>query len=302
MLWISDGPPRGIRQSTYVGELHDLDRGLVARRPRRAAPRRRAARPWRAPSRSTVGDREVRAQRARRAAQERGVARLQAEAGGVAGDVGPVLVDDRDDAERHPHPLDLEAVGPASSRRAPRRPGRAARRPCAGRRPCPRCRASVRRSRSSGPGSMPAGRPRRRGRRALAARISAAALAEQVGGGEQRGVLRRRSTRRQHPAAPPSPAAPARRTAACADIAPSVAVTARPVLRRSARVTERATSGRACGSGGVRPCRRTQPRCPIGRSGRGDPASPSSRSSPTVEALAEDSPPAGRRRAREARV
>ena len=40
----------------------------------------------------------------RRAPQEGGVARLEAQAGGVAGDVGPVLVDDRHDAERHPHP------------------------------------------------------------------------------------------------------------------------------------------------------------------------------------------------------
>ena len=57
-------------------------------------------------------DRDVRPQGGCRAAQERGVARLQADAGGVARDVRPVLVDDRDDAERHAHPLDLEAVRP----------------------------------------------------------------------------------------------------------------------------------------------------------------------------------------------
>ena len=48
--------------------------------------------------------------RAGRAAQERGVARLQADAGGVARDVRAVLVDDRDHAERHPDALDLETV------------------------------------------------------------------------------------------------------------------------------------------------------------------------------------------------
>ena len=47
---------------------------------------------------------------ARRAAQEHGVARLQADSRGVAGDVRPVLVDDRDHAERDADTLDLETV------------------------------------------------------------------------------------------------------------------------------------------------------------------------------------------------
>ena len=47
-----------------------------------------------------------------RAAQEGGVARLEAQAGGVARHVGPVLVDHADHAERHPHPRDPQAVGP----------------------------------------------------------------------------------------------------------------------------------------------------------------------------------------------
>ena len=43
-------------------------------------------------------------------AEEGGVARLEAEAGRVAGDVRAVLVDDRHDAERHPHLADAQAV------------------------------------------------------------------------------------------------------------------------------------------------------------------------------------------------
>ena len=45
------------------------------------------------------------------AAQDDGVAGLQAEAGGVDGDVGAGLVDHADDAHRHAHLADLEAVG-----------------------------------------------------------------------------------------------------------------------------------------------------------------------------------------------
>ena len=56
-------------------------------------------------------DRRVGATGARRAAQQHGVAALQADAGGVGGDVGPGLVDDPDHAERHPHLAQLEAVG-----------------------------------------------------------------------------------------------------------------------------------------------------------------------------------------------
>ena len=56
------------------------------------------------------GDRDVRADGPGRAPQEGGVARLEAQAGGVAGDVRAVLVDDRHDAERHPHLADAQAV------------------------------------------------------------------------------------------------------------------------------------------------------------------------------------------------
>ena len=134
---------------------------------------------------------------------------------------------------------------------------------------------------------------------ALAARSSAAALDEQVGGGEQGGVLLggRRATPARRAAAfarRPSSA----RTAAGSDMraASVLAGSLRAVSRRKHAGTghARATRGRRP-SGGVRPCR-CRSRAARGRSGRGDPASPSSRSSPTVEALVEDSPPAGRRR------
>ena len=46
------------------------------------------------------------------AAQDGGVAGLQAQRARIAGHVGPALVDDADDAERHAHARDVEAVGP----------------------------------------------------------------------------------------------------------------------------------------------------------------------------------------------
>ena len=55
------------------------------------------------------GDRLVAANRFRAAAQDRRVAGLEAQPGGVRGDVGPRLVDDADHAERHAHHADLDA-------------------------------------------------------------------------------------------------------------------------------------------------------------------------------------------------
>ena len=46
------------------------------------------------------------------AAEDDGVAALDAQAGRVDGDVGPRLVDEEDDAERHADLVDLQAVGP----------------------------------------------------------------------------------------------------------------------------------------------------------------------------------------------
>ncbi len=47
----------------------------------------------------------------RAAAQDRRVPRLEGQSAGIGGDVGPALIDDADDAERHGDPLDREPVG-----------------------------------------------------------------------------------------------------------------------------------------------------------------------------------------------
>ena len=47
------------------------------------------------------------------AAQDGGVAGLQAQGACVRGDIRPALIDHADDAERHAHALDSHAVGPA---------------------------------------------------------------------------------------------------------------------------------------------------------------------------------------------
>jgi len=57
------------------------------------------------------GDHAVRRQRLRAAAQDRGIARLQAQARGIRGHVRARLVDDPDHAERHAHAPDLDAAG-----------------------------------------------------------------------------------------------------------------------------------------------------------------------------------------------
>ncbi len=46
------------------------------------------------------------------AAQDRGIAGLEAERAGIGGDIRPALIDHADDAERHPHALDAHAVRP----------------------------------------------------------------------------------------------------------------------------------------------------------------------------------------------
>ena len=46
------------------------------------------------------------------AAEDDGVAALEAKGRGVAGDVGPALVEEQDHAERHADFLDAQAVGP----------------------------------------------------------------------------------------------------------------------------------------------------------------------------------------------
>jgi hypothetical protein len=48
----------------------------------------------------------------RAAAQNGGIASFEAKRAGIGGDVGPALVDDSDDAERHAHAVDDHAVRP----------------------------------------------------------------------------------------------------------------------------------------------------------------------------------------------
>jgi hypothetical protein len=59
------------------------------------------------------GDRLVGAQGFLAAAQDRGVAGLEAQRGGIGRDVGPRFVDDADHAQRHAHAADLDAGGAA---------------------------------------------------------------------------------------------------------------------------------------------------------------------------------------------
>ena len=107
-----------------------------------------------------------------RPAQDGGIAALQAEGGGVDRHVRARLVDDRDDADRHPPMLHLDSALERPRARAARRPDRRARRTAS----TPTAIASIRsassRSRSISASSSPASRPASRSTR-LASRISA---------------------------------------------------------------------------------------------------------------------------------
>ena len=137
-----------------------LDR-LAARprhqlRPRRPAARRRERVPHH------VDQGRVRVVRRRRPAQQRRVAALQAQAGRVDRDVGPGLVDDPDDAERHAHLAHGRGRSGGCSHGRPRRPGRAARRRRGPRRRWRRSRSGVSVRRSTIAGRCPGPRPRPR--------------------------------------------------------------------------------------------------------------------------------------------
>ena len=110
----------------------------------------------------------------RAAAQDHRIGRLQAQRARIGRHVGTALVDDADDAQRHAHALDPQAVGPRPFARSRRRWDRPARRSPR----CPRAMASTRLSSSCSRSSMAALRPRARAAsmsRALAARICARA-------------------------------------------------------------------------------------------------------------------------------
>ena len=226
----------------------------------------------------------VRPQRGGRAPQQRRVARLQADPGGVAGDVGPVLVDDRHDAERHPHPLDLQSVGalPAVEHLADRVGKRGhlaqavghARDPGVGE---PR--------RSSGPGSMPSASASARSA-ALAARISARGR----GAGRPRRAARRSCRRSKPPAGAQRPRRPAARGRGLRRPRHRRVTAGRLAHSRPRRTLQSQSGATIRGtSGAVRPCRH-RPRCLMAqRPGR--PGLTSSRSSPAVEALEKALPP-----------
>ena len=212
-------------------------------------------------SRSTVDQRGVRAVRRRRAAQQHRVAALEAEPGGVDGDVGPGLVDDADDAERHPHLAQLAARWAACEPRttSPTGSGRAAtcahrggdggdpvgRRGAAGRRRPRRCRRPrpASRPRRWRPARHPAWRLQRVGDRPRSARVL--------------GRRGRAAQRRSRPSAParrrPSRTASARTSAGVGQAASRHGGRRRltPRIRR-----RRVTAGRATRQYAGRPRRR----------------------------------------------
>jgi hypothetical protein len=123
----------------------------------------------------------------RAAPQQHGVARLEAEPGGVAGDIGPVLVDHPDDAEGHSHLADLEPVGPdPSTDRLAYRVGEAGHLPQTRghRRYPPPCQAQAVDDAGGGPGLGGA-----RHIHAVGGEDVGGVLLEQVGGQQQRRVF-----------------------------------------------------------------------------------------------------------------
>ena len=118
-------PPRGTMTSMLPSRPASIsaDRGAVARRHELDRVLRQAG--SRRPCDQRSVDRARGAEALRAAAQDRGVAGLQAQRAGIGGDVGAALVDHADDAERRAHALDGQAVRPLPARRSRGRPDRA---------------------------------------------------------------------------------------------------------------------------------------------------------------------------------
>ena len=92
---------------------HQPDRGAVAGRDQLDC---RLGQTGGAQSRAESRDERARGIKAlRAAAQDRSIARFERQPAGVGGDVGPALVDDADDAERHGDALDLKPVRPGAA-------------------------------------------------------------------------------------------------------------------------------------------------------------------------------------------
>ena len=198
---LSSSPPRGMTRSTVP--LCCTSSASTSRPPARndTASRRQAG--LEDGALDDLGEDAVGVLGGAAAAQDDGIARLEAEGGRVDGDVGPGLVDDGDHAERHAHPAHVEPVGQPPAARRPGRPGRAApdgldarldlraggpRRAAAGRpgRPAAGRGGPARRPRRSRAGSRPRGAaaPRPRRKRFVL-----------VGAREQRQVARRAARR-----------------------------------------------------------------------------------------------------------
>ena len=149
-------------------------------------------------------DRLRRVQAFRAAAQDHGVARLQAQRAGVGGDVRTAFEDHADDAERRADPADVQARRPVPfgdhlpHRVGLRRRPRAARRPSPA--PAPRRAAAGRASPASGPS---------RGASAMSSALasSSAARSRQIASAaaRERRVLALRTARRRARAPPPAP-------------------------------------------------------------------------------------------------
>ena len=108
--WISPAPPRGMTTSTSPRAFSSSPTDAAVGRQQLA--RSPPAGPAFVHRLGEDGDqRGVGAERRRRAAQQRRVAALQAEPGGVDRHVRAGLVDDADHAERHPHLAQLQPVG-----------------------------------------------------------------------------------------------------------------------------------------------------------------------------------------------
>ena len=178
------GHAQQVADGGAVGGGHQLDRG--------------GGQAGRGEARAEGGDDRARGVEAlRAAAQDRGVAGLEAQRPGIGGDVGPALVDDPDHAQGHPHAGDVEAVGPASSGRARCRPGSSSAATVSRPSAMPATRLGFSSSRSSMAPDSPLARAAAMSR-ALAARIGGLALAQGGGGGQERRVLGGARGQRQH--------------------------------------------------------------------------------------------------------
>ena len=155
--WISPGPASRDDHVDQAAGGHQVRDRLPVGAGHQRARRPPATRPRCRPRRDRTST-SARLERVRGAgtAQQHGVPGLQRDPGGVDGDVGPGLVDDRHHAERHPDLPQLQAVGQhRAAHHSPTGSGSADQRSQAGR-PSPSTRDSVSRNRSTSAAEVPA--------------------------------------------------------------------------------------------------------------------------------------------------